>query len=437
MALNIDTFAPMRKETIATIVIPFYNEENTLNNALEALYNQQDKNGNSVRQFFEIILVDNRSTDASIEIISHFSKQHAELNIFVVSESRAGVAWARKTGMDFACQRSHERDQQYELSKPFYIFGGDADCIVDSHWFDELRQTMESSNAAIGVCQYIYPHDYFSRLPKLFTVVQRLLHFKHFILEYFGGFPDGKGFAVRRDKYEKIGGIEIFYQLQNGQFVCHLSDDWDFGIKMRASDEEIIYCPNSKVFTNPRRLTLALDEMLIGKAYGKNGTIVMRDIRPDKKTKKLPHDLSEAQAKTLWDFAIKDSVPKNLILPLFLTPSFLNQPKVREFLTPTLADELFIRIHEIKNEMQMISFTPIHSYKTPCARLYFEFADPLFERLREKVSSDIGYPPEFPPPLLSFKNSGNLDELKKFIYFYCEDRESGEMHNYFANGGMF
>ena len=427
----------MDQETEISVVIPFYNEALNLEAVLQALYDQQTKTESANHHLYEVILVNNNSVDNSVEIINAFAHDHPELKVYVVDEKRAGVAWARKTGMDLAVKRSYERDDQYQINRPFYIFGADADCNLDRSWLIELYNTMQKSKAAIGVCQYYYPKEPFAARPRLWNIVKRILDAREVLFSLMGSFPDGKGFAVLREKYEKIGGIEIFYQLQNGKFVCHLSDDWDFGIRMRAMGEEIVYSQDSKVEINPRRLERALDETIQGFAYGKDGIIVMRDIRPEKKDAISTNDLTEDEANMLYSFAIKDFVPKNIILPLFLTPAFFEKQEVIDFLTPEFAERLAARIDEIKAEMKMTEFSTMHAYKTPCARLYFEFRDELFERMREMISPDIGFAPELPDPLKPIDDKHDMGEFKKFVYFYCEDRESGEMHNYFANGGVF
>ena len=81
----------------------------------------------------------------------------------------------------------------------------------------------------------------------------------------------------------------------------------------------------------------------------------------------------------------------------------------------------------------IVDFTPIHAYKTPSYRLYFEFADELFACLRRHVGEDIGYPPPLPPCLAEVP----VARFAEFVRYYCEDRESGEAHNYFGNGGVF
>jgi glycosyltransferase involved in cell wall biosynthesis len=419
-------FAPMGGRTKASVVLPVYNEAADLPAVLDSLYRQRGMD----RAEYEIVVVDNNSTDDTVAITRRFAEEHPDLAVHVLSEPEQGVACARRTGMDFASARSKGRGSGAD--QRLLLVSADADCRVDPDWLFELCRAMESGKAAIGVCDYYYAAERFAGRPRLWDAISRTLRCRAVTFALFGGFPDGKGFAVDRDTYDRVGGIEIFYQLKDGRFVNHLSDDWDFGIKVRGSGEEILYAPKSRVEINARRVDHAIDEVITGRAYGSDGIIVMRDIRIADPGP-ADEDLTEEEARQAWEFSIKDFTPKNTILPVLLTPSLLEDDAVIEFFGADLAERLGRRIAEIKDEMRVVDFTPIHSYKTPSFRLYFEFAEEIFARLRATVGADIGYPPPLPPCLRDVPP----DRFAEFVKYYCEDRESGEAHNYFGNGGVF
>jgi glycosyltransferase involved in cell wall biosynthesis len=415
---------PMDERVRLSVVLPVFNERANLPEVLTSLYEQRGID----RAQYEVVVVDNNSTDGSADVVRAFAQAHPDLAVHVVAEAEQGVSCARRTGMVFASERSRGRVNGTER---FYLVSADADCRVDPDWLAELFAVMESGKAAIGVCDYYYDPAKFAGRPRLWDAIWRTLRCRHVTWALFGGFPDGKGFAVDRDVHDRVGGIEIFYQLKDGRFVSHLSDDWDFGIRVRGSGEEIVYVPGSRVEINPRRVDHTIDEVIAGRAYGSDGIIVMRDVRPSSSTDGA--DLTEAQAQQAWEFSVKDFTPKNVILPVLLTPSLLDDDAVIEFFTPDLAERLARRIAEITDEMRMTDFTPIHSYKTPSYRLYLEFADEIFARLRATVGEDIGHPPPLPPCLAEVPP----DRFAEFARYYCEDRESGEAHNYFGNGGVF
>lgn len=421
---------PMGAATRLSVVLPVYDEAANLPEVLRTLHDQRDGDAPLDKSRYEVVLVDNNSTDDTVAVARAFAVEHPDLALHVIHEPEQGVSCARRAGMDFAAARSRNRPDS-DPGERFYLVSADADCRVDPHWLSELFAAMESSKAAIGVCDYYYHADHFTGRPRLWDAIQRTLRCRAVTFALFGGFPDGKGFAVERDAYERAGGIEIFYQLQDGKFVSHLSDDWDFGIKVASGGDAITYAPRSRVEINPRRVDHAIDEVIAGRAYGSDGIIVMRDIRPS--APPVATDLSEAEAAQAWEFSIKDFTPKNTILPVLLTPALLEDDAVIAFFGADLAARLARRIAEIRHEMRVVDFTPIHAYKTPSYRLYFEFADELFACLRRHVGEDIGHPPPLPPCLAEVPG----ERFAEFVRYYCEDRESGEAHNYFGNGGVF
>ncbi len=425
---------PMDAGIRMTVVLPVYNEAANLPAVLASLYGQRGDDGSPlrVRVPYEVVVVDNNSTDATVDVARRFAAAHPDLPVQVIHEGEQGVACARRAGMQFAVARSRARTDA-EPARRFYLVSADADCRVDPTWLWELFVAMEVGKAAIGVCDYYYRAEHFAGRPRLWAAIDRTLRCRAVTFRLFGGFPDGKGFAVERGAYEKVGGIEIFYQVQDGRFVPHLSDDWDFGISVRGSGEEIVYAPRSRVEINPRRVDHALDEVIAGRAYGQGGTIVMRDIRDPDLAVDRARDLTAAQARQAWEFSVKDFTPKNTILPVLLTPSLLDDDAVADFFTPSLARRLGRRIAEIIDEMRVVDLTPIHAYKTPSYRLYFEFADEIFARLRATAGSDIG----LPPPLPTCLREVPAGRFREFVRYYCEDRESGAAHDYFGNGGVF
>lgn len=426
----------MHKDTQASIILPVYNEAATIQRALESFFHQRHRSNNEPvkKQLYEIIIVDNNSSDNTIPLVREFQQANPEMNIIIQHEPRQGVAWARKSGMELAILRSRDRDAAlHAQDNDYYLFSADADCQVDTYWLDSLLRSLNRHHA-LTVCNYTYPEQHFRSRPSLWNVIKLLLKARDHAMRLFGGFPDGKGFALPRSIYEKVNGIDIFYQVCHGDFICHLSDDWDFGIKTRASGHEITYAHDSIVMTNPRRIDHALDEMINGIAYGKNGIIGMRDIRPDNDS--VLKDLNAAEALRLYEFSIKDFTTKHIILPSLLTPSILDKSPVREFLTSELCELLARRISEIAQQMRVTDFSPIHLYKTPCYRLYFEFRDKIFERMRSQIDPAIGLPPPLPECLEKVERL-RPDEFTNYVYYYCEDRESGEAHNYFGNGGVF
>jgi len=118
-----------------SIIIPCFNEKNTLEEVIEAVVNS-DKLGMT----FEIILVDDGSSDESKEIISALSKNFQELQV-KTHEKNFGKGAALKTGIKVAKGEIilvQDADLEYDTSdyprllKPF--MDGKADVVFGSRF---------------------------------------------------------------------------------------------------------------------------------------------------------------------------------------------------------------------------------------------------------------------------------------------------------------
>ena len=76
-----------------TVILPFYNAENTINRAIESICNQSFTN-------FECILINNNSTDKSEHIANQWVKIDTRFKL--INESQQGVMFASNTGAKIA-----------------------------------------------------------------------------------------------------------------------------------------------------------------------------------------------------------------------------------------------------------------------------------------------------------------------------------------------
>jgi cellulose synthase/poly-beta-1,6-N-acetylglucosamine synthase-like glycosyltransferase len=108
-----------------SIVIPVYNSENTLKSCLNALVDRdypKDK--------YEIILVNDNSTDKSAEIMRFFAARHPSIKIIAQETGKKGPASARNLGIKHA--------------KGEIIASTDSDCIVPKYWLCKIVEYFES-----------------------------------------------------------------------------------------------------------------------------------------------------------------------------------------------------------------------------------------------------------------------------------------------------
>jgi len=105
------------------VIIPVYNGEKTLRPCLSSVLNQTYEN-------YEVIAIDNNSTDNTKDIIKEFQEKNKSL--FYIFESSIGRSSARNAGIKKA---------DGEI-----IAMTDSDCIVPDNWIEELIQPIIYEN---------------------------------------------------------------------------------------------------------------------------------------------------------------------------------------------------------------------------------------------------------------------------------------------------
>lgn len=106
-----------------TVVVPVFNEATGIRPTLEALAAQRDRD-------FDVIFVDNNSTDASAAVIAEFAAERG-LPWRIVPESQKGTGAAADTGMRAAI-----------ASGATLLARTDADCIPREDWTAAIRRAL-------------------------------------------------------------------------------------------------------------------------------------------------------------------------------------------------------------------------------------------------------------------------------------------------------
>ena len=118
------------KQIELSIIVPVYNVENYLSICLDSIINQTYKE-------WELIIVDDASTDKSTEIIQKYATIYNKIVPIYLKEN-IGVGNARNIGVDVA----HGK----------YIGFVDSDDWIDSKYYQELVNHIVANNSEIAVC---------------------------------------------------------------------------------------------------------------------------------------------------------------------------------------------------------------------------------------------------------------------------------------------
>ena len=79
-----------------SIIIPMYNSEESILRCLKSIINQ------TYSGCIQIIIINDGSTDSSVNIVNHFISVHNKYNILLVNQANSGVSSARNSGLKIA-----------------------------------------------------------------------------------------------------------------------------------------------------------------------------------------------------------------------------------------------------------------------------------------------------------------------------------------------
>lgn len=127
-----------------SVIIPVYNTEQYIERCIESLINQTLND-------IEIIIIDDGSTDKSLEIINSFKEKYSHMR--VITQSNSGQGSARNAGINIA--------------KGKYITFVDSDDWLEDRCLEELYSIAVNSEADIVICNMKKVYDNYCRYDEM------------------------------------------------------------------------------------------------------------------------------------------------------------------------------------------------------------------------------------------------------------------------------
>lgn len=118
---------------MVSIIIPVYNVEQYIGECLESILNQRYKD-------YELIIIDDGSTDKSLDIIYNYKNKFE--NILILKQENKGVSEARNLAMNYVNGK--------------YVIYIDSDDFLDENMLEILVARSEKFNADITICEYYF-----------------------------------------------------------------------------------------------------------------------------------------------------------------------------------------------------------------------------------------------------------------------------------------
>lgn len=117
---------------LISIIVPFYNVEDYLEECLDSICNQSYKD-------LEILLIDNQSTDTSVDIACKYANMDRRIRVY--RTINAGVSAARNMGLAKATGK--------------YIGFVDSDDVVSNEYISKMYTLINEYNAQIAQCNFV------------------------------------------------------------------------------------------------------------------------------------------------------------------------------------------------------------------------------------------------------------------------------------------
>ena len=176
-----------------SVVIPAFNEEKYIGDTLFSLLKSEQKT--SIE--YEVILVDNNSTDKTTEAAKKFADG---MNLKIFHETQQGRGAARARGF---------LEAQGEI-----ILSADADTIFYKGWIETLASSIKGDVVAVTTSCKISDLDSFSNAFFNFVQPVFMVLYKLTIGHYW---LSGFSFGILKSVYEKSGGFD--YKLQSQEDI--------------------------------------------------------------------------------------------------------------------------------------------------------------------------------------------------------------------------
>ena len=219
----------LKPQTFISIIIPARNEENNLPALLKCLSGQSyDKD------LFEVIVVDDHSTDNTAEIVKRFSAGNIKLISLKDHIDQTSINSYKKKAIEVAIAQS----------KGELIVSTDADCIVPHNWLESIASFYKETGATFIVMpvSFSYRNNFLEIFQALdFMVLQGITGAAVFKNAH--SMCNGANLAYSRKAFDAVDGFKNINTIASGDdmLLMHkIYKQYPHGIKYLRSKEVIV-----------------------------------------------------------------------------------------------------------------------------------------------------------------------------------------------------
>jgi len=217
----------MQEDIKYSIVVATFNRSKSLAEMLTSVFNQTVARSN-----YEIIIVDDGSTDDTKEVIDSFNVKQPEHKARYFFQKNSGCAKARNMGI--------------LNSRGEIIFFTDDDCVVPNNWIEKISNTFKNYPEAVGVGGWAWPAEEILKENKFHQ-----FYYQFFIQESYPGMKDREMYTINKRKtpmgntsnvaYKKEILMEAGLFDENIYFTGHV--DWELKLRIKNMGYPVVYIP--------------------------------------------------------------------------------------------------------------------------------------------------------------------------------------------------
>lgn len=219
-----------------SIIIPVYNVEEYIKRCLESIMNQTFKD-------FELILVNDGSTDNSGHICNEYMKKYS--NIKVIHKSNGGVSSARNIGI-------------YE-AKGEYVGFIDPDDYIRKDMYKELYENIVKNKCDIAISSFLTIRDGIKEYHDKANFKNVYTKFEAIDMYFDSVYPFNYSFLVN-----KLFKRSLFNGIRLNENISY-QEDTEVIIKLYNNSKKIIYIDKELYVYDIRNGSLSSDSISIGK----------------------------------------------------------------------------------------------------------------------------------------------------------------------------
>lgn len=228
-----------------SVIIAARNEQQHIENCIKALISQ-----NYPSKKYEIIIIDDRSTDNTAPIISKYAELHKNISLIKLTQTAKNIS-PKKYAIDIGIRKSRGE----------IILITDADCIPQPGWIKSMVSHFEPD---VGLVAGFSPLEKTDK-PSLFKNLLALdaLSLASVAAGSFGaGFPltcNARNLAYRREVFKQVGGFSQINHMVSGDddlFLHLIKNKTDWQVRYNIDKNSIVVSippKNFDQFSNQRK----------------------------------------------------------------------------------------------------------------------------------------------------------------------------------------